>query len=212
MKRIVLGGLIASLIITATASASYSFERPLPTDRQRARESALKIKHYVNNNVFIRLQNMDSFCEQKGLKDEFCPAAYHAKVLDLAIHQAGYSTKDTITKIGKNGYLGIVMYKQAELMEIINPIIGLFGIPGGGDYLVKSGLVRERDLSVFEKLYKKENIVETIRTIGQKSTKTQKEVSSACVQNITQKYKAEIGAQAEYIDTTIFEFLTCPQY
>ena len=147
------------------------------------------------------LDGLKPFCNDRKIEGDLCSVGYAATLTAEALSKAGYSAKDTIAKIGKAGYEGQLEYERAGLGEITAPLLSLFTINGGPEYLVKYGLATKADVATFAKLYNKNNQQEYLRSQG---VHKKKAVDKSCVQKMIPHFRKQAGSQGAYMADDIF--------
>jgi hypothetical protein len=153
--------MFAASVLTTTYVAD-TFATALPAERYAGQQVLNNAETGASKNQifdYCKKQNipLTPVANLKG-NNEFCVLAYTASVTDKAIRKTGYSTKDTITKMGggsevyNRAGMGFEIYRRAGMDELLMPFYALAEFPEGQRFLVKTGMMRESDVSVFNSI------------------------------------------------------------
>jgi len=187
---------VRSLLAFSLAIPSITQAIPLPLDIRAGQSVA---RHFPTGAALV--DNLAPFCKSRSLEGDLCSMGYATEIIQNAMSKEGYSAKDTIAKIGNAGYSGITMYENARLEEITGPLIGMFGIPGGNEYMIQYGLATKQDVERFKVLFDKDNQSAQLKANGVHKMKA---VDKSCVQKMLTHFKKEAGEQGKYMSDDIF--------
>lgn len=154
-KQILLG------ILSLAVPISIAFSTPLPLDIRAGQKVA---RNLPTGSTLV--EKMESFCKARNIQGDLCNMGYAATLTADAMSKAGYSAKDTIATIAQAGYEGIAAYENARLGELTAPLIGIFNINGGSEFMIKYGLATKEDAATFARLFNKQNQRNHLRSQG----------------------------------------------
>ncbi|HAL0160412.1 TPA: hypothetical protein H4C30_004144 [Escherichia coli] len=143
---------IVVIILVFFVRQGYSIE--LPVDSPIGKQVIDLVKETSSQSKII------DFCQKEGIpfkpigiqfigNSNFCTLAYTSCITNESITKAGYSTKDTLSRLSQ-GWKQFELYRQQGLGDLLQPLFILALAPEGQRFLVRKGILRQKDASKFD--------------------------------------------------------------
>jgi hypothetical protein len=182
--------------LLSVAPVSNALSTPLPFDINAGKRV---VSNFPSGTTLM--DGLAPFCKKRKIEGDLCTMGYAATLTAKAMSKAGYSAKDTVALIARNGHVAFNAYDRLGMGEMLIPFVSLITIDGGPEYLVKYGMAAKKDTEALAKLYDKENQKKQLRSMGSNKPKA---IDKSCVQKMIPHFRKQAGAQSNYMAEDIF--------